>query len=141
MICFPTRLSHLHRYAPALLLTPFLSGCAILSPEGCDAYATMMLAVDVTDFRTGQRITGPFTVVVFSAATGDSVVRQVPSGVFEIVSIPEGTFGFPSEGRYSVEARAGGFKVWRRDQILVEEEGRCNHPRTTGVVAALIPLS
>ena len=30
--------------------------------------------------------------------------------------------------------------VWRRDQILVEEEGRCDHAKTTRVAAALIPL-
>jgi len=78
---------------PALLLLTLLPGCGLLDPSGCDAYATYMFAVDVTDSRTGQPITSPLTLA-----------------------------------------------VWRRDQILVEEEGRCDHAKTTRVAAALMPL-
>lgn len=124
---------------PAILLLTLLPGCGLLDPGGCDAYASFMFAVDVTDSRTGQRITSPLTLAVFSAARGDSLVLNLPDGVPSTYKIPEGTNGW-GEGRYSVEVRAAGFRVWRQDQIPVEEEGRCDHARTTAVAAVLIPL-
>ncbi len=123
-----------------MLLLTLLPGCELLEPSGCDAYASFMFAVDVTDSRTGQRITSPLTLAVFSAASGDSLVLDLPDGVPSTFNIPEGANGGWGKGRYSVEVRATGFRVWRRDQILVEEEGRCAHAQTTGVAAALIPL-
>lgn len=128
----------LRRDGPAMLLLTLLPGCGLLDPAGCDAYATSMFAVEVTDSRTGQPVTSPLTLAVFSAASGDSLVLDLPNGALSY-QIPEGTNGW-DKGRFSVEVRAPGFRVWRRDQILVEEEGRCNHARTTGVAAALIPL-
>jgi hypothetical protein len=98
-----------------------------------------MLAVDVTDSRTGQPVTSSITLAVFSAARGDSLVLDLPNGVPSTCKIPEGTNGW-GEGRYSVEVRAVGFRVWRQDQILVVEEGRCDHARTTAVAGVLIPL-
>jgi hypothetical protein len=123
-----------------MLLLILLPGCGLLEPGGGDAYASFMFAVDVTDSRTGQPLTSPLTVAVFSAARGDSLVLYLPNGVPSTYKIPEGTNGGWGEGRYSVEVRAAGFRVWRQDQVLVEEEGRCDHARTTGVAAALIPL-
>ena len=111
----------------------------MLESGGCDAFATFMLAVDVTDSRTGVPVTAPLTLAVFSAARGDSLVVDLPEGVPATYKIPEGTNGW-GEGRYPVEVRTAGFRVWRQDQILVEEEGRCDHARTTAVAAALIPL-
>ena len=126
-------------YGPAMLLLTSLPGCGLLDPAGCDAYATYMFAVDVTDSRTGQPVTSPLTLALYSAARGDSLVLDLPDGVPSTYKIPEGTNGW-QKGRFSVEVRAPGFRVWRRDQILVEEEGRCNHARTTAVSAAMIPL-
>lgn len=132
---------HLRHYGPTLLLLTLLSGCELLEPGGCDAYATYMFAVDVADSRTGQPITSPLTLAVYSEARGDSIVLDLPNGVPSTFSIPEGgPNGGWGEGRYSVEVRATGFRVWRRDQILVKEEGRCDHAKTTHVAAALIPL-
>lgn len=122
-----------------MLLLTLLPGCGLLDPAGCDAYATFMLAVGVTDSRTGFPVTSPLTLAVFSAARGDSLVLDLPEGVPSTYKIPEGTNGW-GEGRYSVEVRAAGFRVWRQDPILVEAEGRCDHARTTAVAAALIPL-
>jgi hypothetical protein len=52
-----------------------------------------MLAVDVTDSRTGQPVTSSLTLAVFSAARGDSLVLDLPNGVPSTCKIPEGTNG------------------------------------------------
>lgn len=122
-----------------VLLVGALPGCWLVESSACDAYAAFMLAVNVTDARTAEPIAFPFTLAVFSAERGDSLVLELPPDPPQPFTIPEGVNGAWGPGRYSVEVRASGYRTWRRDGILVEEAG-CGHTKTRTVDVTLEPL-
>jgi hypothetical protein len=132
-----TRLGRLVTVLPAYLV--LCSSCELFEASGCDAYATWMLAVNVTDSQTGNPIAVPFTVAVYSSATGDSVVYVLPADTPKPFQVPEGARPGWAGGRYSVEVRAAGFQTWRSAEIVIKEKD-CGHPITQSVQATLLPL-
>jgi hypothetical protein len=115
---------------PALLLS---SGCSLFGPTGCDTYASALITVSVFDSRTLKPIVSPLVVAFFSVAQGDSIVRPLPEGAPQAVAIRYGELSGWGSGEYAVEVRGEGFKVWRRDRVLVE--GDCHpHRRVTAYI-------
>lgn len=122
----------------SLLLS--IASCGVFGPVGCDTYASALLRVQVLDQPSGQPVLSPLVVAFYSIAHGDSLLRERPDGVPQTVDIMQGEATNWRGGWYVVEVRADGYRVWRRERILVEEHGRCDRPDAPLVTARLQPL-
>jgi len=122
--------------AASLLFALNLSACGILGPTGCDAFGSELMRVRVLDQLTGQPVLTPLEVAFFSLASGDSLVRVLPDGAADPVYMLEAG-GRWNGGRYAIEVRATGYRLWRRDEVRVEFRGSCNRPDAPLVTARL----
>jgi hypothetical protein len=117
-----------------------LPGCNILEGGDCTTQLTWMLKVSVTG-PGGAPVAGGYTLAVYSASVGDSLVQTVsPQEAAGTVFVPDAARPSWGEGRYSVEIRAPGYQTWRRDQIEVDEDN-CGHTSPEQVQAVLVPVS
>jgi hypothetical protein len=101
---------------------------------GCDAYAAPSIDLTIVDAKTGVPAAAGATVLVVGPAFTDSVTFGATEERHYIAWESEA-----DEGAYAITVRKVGYEEWRRG-AFVRNVGRCDHPKTVRLTAALIAL-
>ena len=108
-----------------------------LSSASCDEVACtnegiFAIAVRVEDSATGEKITSTPIGIVTYGESQDTLYAS-PNHVLSGGPIHADT--------YDVEVRAEGYQVWRRENVVVGESGRCSKIQTAELTARMVRLA
>ena len=108
-----------------------------LSTVSCDEVActtegVFAIAVRVEDSATGEKITSTPIGIVTYGESQDTLYAS-PNHVLSGGPIHADT--------YDVEVRAEGYQVWRRENVVVGESGRCSKIQTAELTARMVRLA
>ena len=111
------------------LLSLFTVSCE----EGdCTLEGAYAVVVWVEDSVTGEQITSTPIGIVTYGESQDTLYAS-PNHVLSGGPIHAGTYG--------VEVRAEGYQLWRRENVVVRESGRCSKTQTVELTARMVRLA
>ncbi len=110
-----------------------LSLSTVSCEEGdCPLIGSYAVVVRVEDSATGEQIKSTPIGIVTYGERQDTLYasrNHVLSG------------GPIQAGNYDVEVRAEGYQVWRRENVVVRESGRCSTVQTVELTARMVRLA
>ncbi len=110
-----------------------LSLSTVSCEEGvCTLEGYYAVVVRVEDSVTGERITSTPIGIVTYGENQDTLYAS-PNHFLSGGPVHAGT--------YDVEVRAEGYQVWRRENVVVRESGRCSKVQTVELTARMVRLA
>lgn len=115
------------RRSVALMLPLLLSACDPLGlvSYSCTDEGNYAIVASVRDAATDTLLTGATLTIQ------DGEFRESTSGGFSLAA------GAEREGVYDVTVERAGFETWRRENVAVRREGRCEDLKTVRLTARL----